>query len=173
VTGCGHPGYAVFALFARFQGKAPVMSEPGAQMAAAASGRGRLRTSRADRDQVIAVLKAAFVQGRLTKDEFEARIDRALTSRTYAELAEVTADIPAGLTDTQQVPESKPPRRPARRRTQISMNTAVSAGAFLAIVTNIAMVGALVTGNGVAVIAVAAFFAVAAIVAIGAMLVAR
>ena len=149
------------------------MSEPGPQMAAAAAGRGRLRTSRADRDQVIAVLKAAFVQGRLTKDEFEARIDRALTSRTYAELAAVTADIPAGLTDTQRVHESTPPRQPARTRTRISMNTAVNAGAFVAIATNIALLGALVAGNGVAVIAVVAFFTIAAAVAIGAMIVAR
>jgi Domain of unknown function (DUF1707) len=149
------------------------MSEPGTQMAAAAAGRGRLRTSRADRDQVIEVLKAAFVQGRLSKDEFEARIDRALTSRTYAELAALTADIPAGLTDTQRVHEYKPPRRPARTRIRVSMNTAVTAGAFVAIVTNIAMVGALVAGNGVAVIAVVTFFAVAAAVAIGAMIVAR
>jgi len=149
------------------------MSEPGTQMAAATAGRGRLRTSRADREQAIEVLKAAFVQGRLTKDEFEARIDRTLTSRTYAELAAVTADIPAGLTDTHRVRESQPPRRPARTRARVSMNTAVTAGAFVAIATNIAVVGALAAGNGVAVIAVVAFFAVAAVVAIGAMLVAR
>jgi uncharacterized protein DUF1707 len=142
-------------------------------MAAAAAGRGRLRTSRADRDQVIEVLKGAFVQGRLTKDEFEARVDLALTSRTYAELAAVTADIPAGLADTQRVRASGPPRQPARTRTRISMNTAVTAGAFVAIATNIAVVGALATGNGVAVIAVVAFFAIAAAVAIGAMIVAR
>jgi type IV secretory pathway VirB6-like protein len=142
-------------------------------MAAAGPGRGRLRTSRADRDQVIAVLKAAFVQGRLNKDEFEARIDRALTSRTYAELAEVTADVPAELTDTQRVPDSKPPRRPARRRIRISMNTAVTAGGFVAIATNIAMVGALIVGNGVAVIAIVTFFVIAAAAAIGAMIVAR
>jgi uncharacterized protein DUF1707 len=149
------------------------MSEPGTQMAAAAVVRGRLRTSRADRDQVIEVVKAAFIQGRLTKDEFEARIDQALTSRTYAELAAVTADIPVGLTDTQRVHEFKPPRRPARKRTRVSMNTAITAGAFVAIATNLAMVAALVAGNGVAVIAVAAFFAVATAVAIGAMIVAR
>jgi Domain of unknown function (DUF1707) len=147
------------------------MSEPGTQ--AAAAGRGGLRTSRADRDQVIEVLKAAFVQGRLTKDEFEARIDQALTSRTYAELAAVTADIPAGLTDTQRVHEFEPPRRPARTRTRVSMNTAVTAGAFVAIATNVGVVGALIIGNGVAVIAVVAFFAIAAAVAIGAMIVAR
>ena len=149
------------------------MSEPGAQMAAAAAGRGGLRTSRADRDQVIAVLKTAFVQGRLTKEEFEARIDQALTSRTYAELAAVASDIPAGPTDTEQVHEFKAPRQPARKRTRISMNTAITAGGFLAIATNIAVVGALVVGNGVAVIAIVAVFAIAAAVAIGAMIVAR
>jgi Domain of unknown function (DUF1707) len=41
---------------------------------------------------VIDVLKAAFVQGRLTRDEFDARVGRAFTSRTYADLAAVTAD---------------------------------------------------------------------------------
>ena len=45
-----------------------------------------------DLEQVIDVLKAAFVQGRLTRDEFDARVGRAFTSRTYADLAAVTAD---------------------------------------------------------------------------------
>jgi len=39
------------------------------------------------------VLKAAFVQGRLTRDEFDARVGRAFTSRTYADLAALTADV--------------------------------------------------------------------------------
>src|SRR3984885_1810480 len=59
--------------------------------------RGRLRASHADREQVIEVLKAAFVQGRLAKDEFDARVGQAFTARTYAQLAAVTADLPAGL----------------------------------------------------------------------------
>ena len=58
---------------------------------------GRARASHADRDQVVEVLKAAFVQGRLTKDEFDARVGQTFASRTYAELAVITADIPAGL----------------------------------------------------------------------------
>jgi hypothetical protein len=77
---------------------------------AAAGGRGRLRASHADREQVIAMLKAAFVQGRLAKDELDERAGQAFASRTYAELAAVTADLPAGLADT------RPPRRPARAR---------------------------------------------------------
>ena len=77
---------------------------PGDQ--AAAAGRGRLQASHADREQVIGTLKAAFVQGRLGKDEFDARVGHALTSRTYADLAALTAGIPAGLTGAQ------PPRKP-------------------------------------------------------------
>jgi Domain of unknown function (DUF1707) len=65
--------------------------------AAVAAGRGHLRASHADREQLTDVLKAAFVQGRLTKDEFDARIGQTFTARTYAELASVTADLPAGL----------------------------------------------------------------------------
>jgi Domain of unknown function (DUF1707) len=74
-----------------------VTARPGDEKAAAATGRGRLRASHADREQAIDTLKVAFVQGRLTKDEFDARISQALASRTHAELATVTADVPAWL----------------------------------------------------------------------------
>ena len=58
-------------------------------------GRGRLRASDADREQVIDTLKAAFVQGWLTRDQLGARAGQALLSRTYAELAAATDGIPA------------------------------------------------------------------------------
>jgi hypothetical protein len=45
---------------------------------------------------VIDLLKAAFVQGLLTKDEFDVRAGHALTARTYAQLAALTDDIPTG-----------------------------------------------------------------------------
>ena len=49
-----------------------MMAGPGDEMAAAAGpGRGDLRASHADREQVIGTLKAAFVQGMLAKDEFD------------------------------------------------------------------------------------------------------
>lgn len=85
------------------------MTGPGDEKAAATAGRGHLRASHVDREQMIDALKAAFVQGRLTKDEFDARIGQTLASRTYAELATVTADIPAELVRVQ--PPRKPPRR--------------------------------------------------------------
>jgi uncharacterized membrane protein len=70
------------------------MTGPDNEIAVGAQDHGRLRASRADREQVVDVLKAAFTQGRLDHDEFDQRIGRALTSRTYADLAVLTADIP-------------------------------------------------------------------------------
>jgi Domain of unknown function (DUF1707) len=73
-----------------------VIAGPGDEKAAAVAGRSHPRASRADRKQAADVLRTAFVQGWLTKDEFDARICQARASRTYAELAAVTADVPAG-----------------------------------------------------------------------------
>jgi Domain of unknown function (DUF4190)/Domain of unknown function (DUF1707) len=55
-----------------------------------------MRAASADRDRTIDVLTAAYGEGRLSKDEFEARCSRVLGARTYAELATIVADLPAG-----------------------------------------------------------------------------
>jgi hypothetical protein len=83
------------------------MAGPGDEIAAGAGGRGRLRASRADRERVIGILKAAFVQGMLAKDEFDQRVSQTFAARTHAELDALTADLPAGLVAAQ-------PTRPAR-----------------------------------------------------------
>jgi DUF1707 SHOCT-like domain len=93
------------------------MPEPQDQMPAAL-GRGRLRACHADREQVIGVLKAAFVQGRLDKDELDARVGQALAARTYAGLAKLTADLPAGLA------AAEPSHQPARARAPLPVRTA-------------------------------------------------
>jgi DUF1707 SHOCT-like domain len=80
---------------------------PGDELAAVTAGRGRLRASDADREQVIDALKAAFVQGLLAKDEFDRRAGQALAARTHAELAALTADL------TAEPIAAKPPK-PAR-----------------------------------------------------------
>ena len=85
---------------------------------------GRLRTSHADREQAIDALKAAFVQGRLTKDEFDLRVGRVLASRTYADLGALTADIPDGVT------RARPPARHAGEPGRVlSFKTAARVGA--------------------------------------------
>src|SRR6202167_5688260 len=54
-----------------------------------------LRASHADRDQVVELLRVAAGDGRLSPEELDDRLERALTARTYAELAPLTADLPA------------------------------------------------------------------------------
>jgi hypothetical protein len=66
--------------------------------------------SDADREQVVEILTAAFVQGRLTIDELRVRAGLALASRTYAELAAMIADIPA---PPLKAPPPPSPIRPA------------------------------------------------------------
>jgi hypothetical protein len=57
--------------------------------------RSDLRASHEDRDKVVELLRVSAGDGRLTADELDARLDRALTARTYGELAELVADLPA------------------------------------------------------------------------------
>lgn len=80
------------------------MTGPGDERAAA-----RRRVSHADREQAVDVLKVAFVQGRLPKDEFDTRVGHAFAARTGAELAVLTADIPPG-------PPPGKPAKPVRPR---------------------------------------------------------
>ena len=84
------------------------MAVPGDEKAVGTISRGQLRASHADREYVVDRLKAAFTQGRLTKDEFDLRIGQALAARSCGELATVTADIPMLI-------GSRPPRQPAAR----------------------------------------------------------
>jgi|HubBroStandDraft_6_1064221.scaffolds.fasta_scaffold260872_2 hypothetical protein len=96
-------------------------------MVTPAPDHGRLRASHADREQVVDLLKAAFVQGRLTQDELDGRIGQALAARTYAELAVLTADLPA---EPERAPTAPLAPALARAGTQNrSVNRAVKSGA--------------------------------------------
>jgi Domain of unknown function (DUF1707) len=106
------------------------MAGPGDEIAAGAGGRSHLRASHADREQVIDVLKAAFVQGRLPKAELDLRVGQVLASLTYADLAALTADIPAGparvqplepARESDKVPAPKTIARVAAAGTGVSM----------------------------------------------------
>ena len=115
---------------------------PWDQMAAGATGRGGLRASDADREQVIDALKAAFVQGRLSKDELEAGAGQALASRTCAELTAITAEIPAVLIEAQLL--SKPAWADTRKR----VNKKVAAWGACAIILPPALGAAFLTFYG-------------------------
>ncbi len=56
---------------------------------------GSLRAADADRDRVAGILGTAYSEGRLSKQEYDARLDSALSARTYADLDHVLTDLPA------------------------------------------------------------------------------
>ena len=59
--------------------------------------RGKMRAADADRDGVVERLNMAYSEGRLSKDEYDGRLDDALSARTYADLDQLVTDLPAGL----------------------------------------------------------------------------
>ena len=110
---------------------------PGDPTPAAPDGYGyaRLRASRADRELAIATLKAAFVQGRLTKDELDERVGRALVPLTYAELAALTSDLPDDLAAARR------PREDGQSMARLQ-SSAAKAGVFAGLVVGVAVVAA-------------------------------
>jgi hypothetical protein len=99
------------------------MASPGDETAGAES-QARLRASAADREQVIEVLKAAFVQDRITKDELDQRIGKVLASRTYDDLDTLTADIPGALIRARPAVPARPPdvsKKKLIRRTSVTV----------------------------------------------------
>jgi hypothetical protein len=64
---------------------------------------GAMRASTADRERAVDVLKAAFAEGRLDQGEYADRVGLVYSSRTYAELASLTADLPVGPLGTMPV----------------------------------------------------------------------
>jgi hypothetical protein len=113
----------------------------------AAGGLGDLRASHADREQAIDTVKAAFARGQLTMDELDARVGRALTARTYAELSAVTVGIPAG-TDLARPPE------PARAQPRRPRNRPVNSGVWVITATTLAagVLAGMVAGAAAAVV---------------------
>jgi hypothetical protein len=57
-------------------------------------GRGKMRAADADRDRVAGILGTAYSEGRLSKDEYDARLDSAMSARTFADLDRVLTDLP-------------------------------------------------------------------------------
>jgi len=56
----------------------------------------------------VELLTRAYTEGRLTKDEHDARVERAMTAATFAELDAVVIDLPGGG------PVAVPPAGPGR-----------------------------------------------------------
>jgi Domain of unknown function (DUF1707) len=133
------------------------MIDPGDERAAAAGGHGRLRASRADREQVIELLKDAFVQDRLSQDELDTRVGQALASRTYADLADLTADIPSR--SAAAGPAAEPASTPARTLAKAVLRSAIC------LLVPFALVGVIALTHATGLAPLALFSAVAAVIA--------
>jgi hypothetical protein len=83
-------------------------------------------------DQVIEALTAAFIQGRLSMDEFGHRVGQALAA--YAELKAIAADIPPAVPAVPSPvpsPESPEATREAYNKGLVARGTFVGAGAVM------------------------------------------
>jgi hypothetical protein len=69
--------------------------------------RGGLRAADADRDRAAGILGTAYSEGRLSKEEYDARLDSTFSARTYADLDQVLTDLPVGREAS--VPSPAPP----------------------------------------------------------------
>jgi uncharacterized protein DUF1707/uncharacterized protein DUF4190 len=110
----------------------------------AADGYGHMRASTADRERAVDVLKAAFAEGRLTADEYQERVGQVFSSRTYAELGALTADLPIGpfgtMTPSHPAPIAVPGRTPVNSLAVVSLICALIPGfpAAAAVITGFA-----------------------------------
>ena len=102
-------------------------------MAAGTEGDSNLPMSHVGREQVLDALKAAFVQGRLAKDEFDLRVGQVL--KAYAELDAVTADIPARLLPAKPLETI----RKSHNKKLIQRGIAAGAGGSVALTATIAV----------------------------------
>ena len=56
--------------------------------------RGKMRAADTDRDRVVEFLNVAYSEGRLSKDEYDDRLENAFSARTYADLDQIVTDLP-------------------------------------------------------------------------------
>jgi Domain of unknown function (DUF1707)/2TM domain len=94
-----------------------------------------LRASDGDRDVAVDELRAHAADGRLTVEELEDRVQRALAARTLGDLADLTRDLP----------DRGSPKPPARARRRRSLRPELSA--FVAVMVLLIAIWAF-TGAG-------------------------
>ncbi|MGH3149535.1 MAG: DUF1707 SHOCT-like domain-containing protein [Streptosporangiaceae bacterium] len=97
---------------------------------------GTMKASDADRDAVLSDLSEHFQAGRLTADELDERTGQALAARTWGELRELVADLPA--TRPAAGPSSGARPRPASRRTAPPLPVALVAIGIAAVLVIVA-----------------------------------
>jgi len=77
----------------------------------------RIRASDADRDRIAAALRENLAEGRLTNEEFDERLDKALAAKTLGELEGLMADLPGtSISQRADIPPARAEGNPPSRR---------------------------------------------------------
>ena len=105
-----------------------------------------MRASDADREHVIGVLRDAFAEGRLTAEEHSARVGQAYAARTDAELATVSADLPAGPSAHRPAPLSSSPGTGVATATDRRTNPLAVAALVCSVIPGLPQLAAIVLG---------------------------
>jgi hypothetical protein len=71
-----------------------------------------IRASDNERESVVDVLRDAYTDGRITLEEFEERTSAAYASKTWADLRELTSDLPVEPVLGADLPQRPPPAQP-------------------------------------------------------------
>lgn len=105
----------------------------------------QMRPGNADRDKVIDRLQEAFADGRLADEEYDDRLQRALSAKTFGDLSALTRDIPG---DRLPQPMSGRFPMPATRRPDMRpVASAALGGAGFLFLGPLAWIPALVLGH--------------------------
>ena len=86
-----------------------------------------LRASHADRDKIAEQLRVAAGDGRLTMDELDERLEKALEARTGSELAALVTDLPAAPAGS-ALAAVAPPQAKELVQLEVSSGSATRAG---------------------------------------------
>jgi len=104
----------------------------------------QMKASDSDRDAVVSDLGEHFQAGRLTAGEFDERMGRALAARTWGELRDLLADLPAtqpGPRASAAMSLSARPWRSSGRFAPPPIAVLAGLGIAVAVVVNVAHVG--------------------------------
>lgn len=120
---------------------------------------GAIRASDSDREGVVEILREAYTEGRLDLGEFDERTTAAYAAKTWAQLRELTRDLPVGAS----LGAGLPVRRPAAALTPAGSAVRPSRGpAFIPLVPFVlfwfVLAGAARGGGGLVVPAVILLF---------------
>jgi Domain of unknown function (DUF1707) len=120
----------------------------------------RIRASDADRDRTAALLREHHAAGRLTAEEFDERMDAALSAKTLGELDELLTDLP--VIDLYRLPHESMQRPASLPHTSITPRNRSGAADPARFSPGTLAVGAwaVVTGTLIAIWAVAAVIGV-------------